>query len=515
MTLVVVGANPRAQSATDRITLISPDGRETLDTVEYEGQAMLALDDLARLLRFDVREDSRGGTLSIATNDAVIILTPDQQLVSVDGRLVSLRAAPRRVDNRWVVPLDFLNRALAPVTADRVQFRPRSGLLLVGEVTVPEVSASYETQRGGGLLSLEITPTTPYRVDERDGRLIVSLEADGVDVTRSPRLRGDLVTQFDHDQSPPQIRVDLGPGYESYRTASAPGPSGGTVVTIDLNGPATAAAITPPEPAPPEVNPLPPTADPLPEFTTTSTVRVVALDAGHGGDDVGSRGSNGALEKDVTLSVARRLRGVIEDRLGLRVILTRGRDENVDLDARAAIANNNKADLFISLHVNASARPSATGAEVFYLSLDEYGAEARALAEREPTLIPVIGGGSRQIDMVLWEMAQVRYVDRSAKLAEIVEQELQRRVPMSPRPVQQAPFRVLVGANMPAVLVELGSLWNPEEERRLTSAGFQNAVVDALVASILRFRDYVERVGETPPPAADASGAPSAVGQAR
>ena len=275
-----------------------------------------------------------------------------------------------------------------------------------------------------------------------------------------------------------------------------------------MSGPATAEATTPPEPAPPTVATLPPSADPLPDFATTSTVRVVVLDAGHGGDDIGSQGSNGALEKDVTLSVARRLRGVIEDRLGLRVILTRGRDENVDLDARAAIANNNKADLFISLHVNASARPSATGAEVFYLSLDEYGAEARALAERDATVIPVIGGGSRQIDMVLWDMAQVRYVDRSARLAEIVKQELQRRVPMSPRPLRQAPFRVLVGANMPAVLVELGSLSGPEEERRLTSAAFQNTVVDALVASILRFRDYVELVGEMPPDA-------STSGQAR
>ncbi len=116
----------------------------------------------------------------------------------------------------------------------------------------------------------------------------------------------------------------------------------------------------------------------------------------------------------------------------------------------------------------------------------------------------MIGGGNRQIDLVLWEMAQVRYVERSAQLAEIVEQELRHRVPMSRRPVRHAPFRVLVGANMPAVLVELGSLSAPEEERRLTSAAFQNAVVEALVASILRFRDYIELVGSEPLPIAEA-----------
>jgi N-acetylmuramoyl-L-alanine amidase len=113
--------------------------------------------------------------------------------------------------------------------------------------------------------------------------------------------------------------------------------------------------------------------------------------------------------------------------------------------------------------------------------------------------------------MVLWEMAQIRHVDHSARLAEIVEQELGRRVPVSARSVQQAPFRVLVGANMPAVLVELGSLWAPEEERRLTSAAFQNAVVEAIVASILRFRDHVERAVKSAPDLDESSRAGAAL----
>ena len=131
--------------------------------------------------------------------------------------------------------------------------------------------------------------------------------------------------------------------------------------------------------------------------------------------------------------MTRRLREAIESRLGLRVVLTRGRDETIGLDQRAAIANNNKADIFISLHVSASVRPAATGAEVFYLSMDEYGAEAQALAQQEVQLVPVIGGGVRAIDLVEWEMAQVRYVDRSARLARIVHSELNRRIPMSAR----------------------------------------------------------------------------------
>ena len=507
-TFVVLSALPWAQSPADSLTIISPSGRGTLDTVEHDGQAMVALDDLAQVFQLDVREDSRAGTLSVTTNGVVIILTPNQPLVSVDGRLVSLRAAPRRVEERWVVPFDFLSRALAPVYSEPIELRSRSRLLMVGPVEVPEVSARYRARRGGGVLSLDVTPNTPHTIEQRDTTLVVTFEADGIDVVRTPRLRGDLATRFDHAQSPPSVTVDLGPAFDSYRVSSEPAPNGGATLVIELNGaPTTTEADTGTSTAPPTVAPRPGPADPLPDFTRTSTVRIVAIDAGHGGDDSGSQGTDGALEKNITLSVARRLRNVIENRLGLRVILTRRRDENVDLDARAAIANNNKADLFISLHVNSSARPSAIGAEVFYLSIDEYGAEARALAERETQPIPVIGGGHREIDMVLWEMAQIRFVDRSARLAEIVEQELEHRVPMSPRSVHQAPFRVLVGANMPAVLVELGSLSDPIEESRLTSAVFQNAVVEAVVASILRFRDYLERAGETEPNLAGSSGA--------
>ena len=173
------------------------------------------------------------------------------------------------------------------------------------------------------------------------------------------------------------------------------------------------------------------------------------------------------------------------------------------LDERAAVANNNKADLFISLHANASVRPSAAGAEVFYLSLAEYGDEAQRVARGESESLPVFGGGTRDIEVILWEMAQARYIEQSASLAQAVESALRERVPMSPRAIQQAPFRVRVGANMPAVLVEMGFITNPEQERQLSSDAFQSSLVQALVESIVRFRDH--RTSPKPSGAASAA----------
>jgi N-acetylmuramoyl-L-alanine amidase len=228
---------------------------------------------------------------------------------------------------------------------------------------------------------------------------------------------------------------------------------------------------------------------PVVDLAPAGGLRTIVVDAGHGGSEAGAKGPDGTLEKNITMAVARRLKAALEAKLGVRVILSRDGDATVGLDERAAIANNNKADLFVSLHANASMRGMASGAEVFYLSLDEYGDAAQRVAHGESEALPVFGGGTRDIELILWEMAQARYVQQSAELAQAVESSLRAHVPMSPRAIQQAPFRVLVGANMPAVLVEMGFITNPEQEKQLRSDDFQNNVVQGLVESITRFRD--------------------------
>jgi N-acetylmuramoyl-L-alanine amidase len=232
-----------------------------------------------------------------------------------------------------------------------------------------------------------------------------------------------------------------------------------------------------------------PEQPPLLDLSPVGGLRTVVIDPGHGGDDDGVRGSGGALEKNITLAVARKLKASLESRLGIRVLLTRDGDQNVGLDERAALANNNKADLLLSLHANASLRTTMTGAQVFYLSLDEYGEEAQRVAHADSESLPVFGAGARDIEVILWEMAQARYIERSAALAQSTEAALRGRVPMNPRAIQQAPFRVLVGANMPAVLVEMAFLSNSQQERELTNDTFQNGMVQGLVDAIVRFRD--------------------------
>ena len=487
-----------AQAPQDTLTLISEDGRQSIPTVRDGSRVLVALDDVVRIFDLEQQGQSDDATVTVSRAGQAIILTADQQLVSVAGRLVELRSAPKTINGRWVVPLDFFNRALTRILGRRLDLRPRSQLLIVGDVEVPRVSGRYRARGAGGQLTLEITPEVPYTISQNGTRLVVAFQAAALDIQRLPSPSGDLVTSIAAGDPSGSLEINLGAAFGSFSSSARGIRNNGVELRVDFLGAERVTDAEASDPPTPTTQDGPPAAaiDPLPDLQAPPTVRVVAIDAGHGGEDAGTRGAEDTVEKDITLSVTRRLREAIESRLGLRVVLTRGRDETIDLDQRAAIANNNKADIFISLHVSASVRPAATGAEVFYLSMDEYGAEAQALAQQEVQLVPVIGGGVRAIDLVEWEMAQVRYVDRSARLARIVHSELNRRIPMSARGVQQAPFRVLVGANMPAVLIEMGFISNREDERRLSSARFQNAVVDALVASILRFRDYLERTAE-------------------
>ena len=205
------------------------------------------------------------------------------------------------------------------------------------------------------------------------------------------------------------------------------------------------------------------------------TLRTIVIDPGHGGDDNGVKGPGGALEKQVTLAIARRVKGAIEGRLGMRVLLTH-EDNRIGADGRAAIANNNKADLFISLHANGSPRPTMRGATIFTLSLDRFGEDARRQSQADREVLPVFGGGTREFSLVEWELAQAAHLDGSNAFAGILEQKTARGERECRRSASSARRCAnLAGANMPAVLIELGYLSNPEEEKLLTSTRISEA----------------------------------------
>lgn len=471
-------------------TVVTKDARRPLAVRLMSGQEMFALDDLARFFGLTVREDTQAGAITVTSGAQTIVLSPQQPLASIAGRMISLPAAPAREGRTWFVPVDFVSRALAPVATSRIDLRKPSRLVLLGDIRMPRVASRVEPQGSITRVTLDVAPATPHTVAQDGQRLVVRFDADALDADLRGGPATDSFQNIHFGDTPQTVVIDLGPRFASFRASDQPAPAGGgTRIAIDLAAqtetPSTQTATPPGQPTPPPVNPEGP--PPLLDLPPAGGLRAIVIDPGHGGDDVGAKGAQGTLEKNVTLAVARRLKAALEARLGVRVLLTRDADQPVPSDQRAAVANNNKADLFVSLHANASVRPHVSGAEVFYLAFDENGSGPRSSQAGRETL-PVVGGGSRDIDITPWQTAQVGHLDQSTALARAVEGALRERIAMSPRALQQAPFRVLVGANMPAVLVEMGFLTNAQQEHQLQSDEYQNAVAQALLDAIVRYR---------------------------
>jgi N-acetylmuramoyl-L-alanine amidase len=267
-------------------------------------------------------------------------------------------------------------------------------------------------------------------------------------------------------------------------------------LSIDL-GPAPAEAPKPvaaPAPAVPAAagGEVPAASGPIPLPGGQSVkFKTIVIDPGHGGIETGAKGKFGALEKDITLAIGLKLQAIIEKNLAFRVFMTRDRDMDVSLENRSALANNHKADLFISIHANGSPRKKSHGSETYFLSQNATDEEARRLAYLENTSGALEGrieeGDKDDIKLILWDLAQASYLKQSSQLAERIQAGLNALLGTMNRGVKQAPFKVLTGAACPAVLVETAFISNPEEEKELGDGGFQDSVAQAIYLSLVEY----------------------------
>jgi len=258
------------------------------------------------------------------------------------------------------------------------------------------------------------------------------------------------------------------------------------------------AAVSPRPPAPPR------------RQAAHAGPRIVAIDPGHGGPDVGMQGPIGGppflREKDVTLAVARAVADELGHR-GVRAVLTRTRDTLIALADRGRIAGADSADLFVSIHVNA-ANPhwrdarGARGYETYFLA-EARTEDARRVARMENESVRFeTGAGAPQggtLGFILNDLAQNEHLRESSRLAELIEASLDRTHPAEGRGVKQAGFAVLATSYMPAVLVEVGFGSNPDEARFLTSAAGQRRVARAIADGIQRYLAEYERRVAAPP----------------
>ena len=227
---------------------------------------------------------------------------------------------------------------------------------------------------------------------------------------------------------------------------------------------------------------------------TDNSIKRIVLDPGHGGKDPGAVGySKKHFEKEIVLELALKLKKKLEQQLDVIVLLSRDKDEFISLQQRTKFANENNADLFISLHCNAHRNSKINGIEVYYLSTAKTD-EARAVEAMENQVVYEYEGGReavRKYDdlaFILADMAQSEHLEESYNLGANLQTALVSATEAYNRGVKQANFYVLRGAFMPSVLLELGFISNKEEEKKLMSSSYQEKLIDSVFNGIRDFK---------------------------
>lgn len=247
---------------------------------------------------------------------------------------------------------------------------------------------------------------------------------------------------------------------------------------------AESSAAQPSRPAPEPVEKIPP--------ASAARLVIVAVDAGHGGEDPGAIGPSGIYEKDVTLAIARKLKKLIDAQPNMRAVLTREGDYFVPLHTRVQKARRVQADLFVSVHADAFVKPHARGSSVYALS--ERGATSAAaqwLARRENNA-DLIGGVNLDVrdpylKQTLLDLTQTATINDSLKLGRAVLGEVGEVNALHKNSVEQAGFAVLKAPDIPSILVETAFITNPDEERRLRDERYQGRMAAAILAGIKRY----------------------------
>jgi N-acetylmuramoyl-L-alanine amidase len=396
----------------------------------------------------------------------------------------------------------FRWRRPARTVGSALRFWPLLALFVAGSVAAQVQSSRIWPARDYTRLTLESKEKLEYAIfSVRDpDRLVIDLETselspalaelNGKVAAEDPYLQGLRVAR----NRPGVIRIvlDLKSEVRPQIFSLPPIADYGHRLVLDIH---PLVAVDPLAALLAEQEKRPATQKPSPGAARLATI---VIDAGHGGEDPGAIGRRGSREKDITLSIAKRLKKLIDEEPNMRALLTRDGDYYLALGARVEKARAVKADLFVSIHADAFVRPNVRGSSVFALSEKRATSEAARWLANKENEADLIGGVSfdgkdKYLAQTLLDLSQTATIDHSLRLGSSVLQRLGGVNTLHKAHVEQASFAVLKAPDVPSILVETAFISNPEEERRLNDHGYQDKLARAVLEGI---REYI---GKHPP----------------
>jgi N-acetylmuramoyl-L-alanine amidase len=449
-----------------------------LPTTTHEGRSYVELSRVAESLKSRLEAAADGSQARLRAEGHVVTLTRNWARILVDGSPHLLDAPVVVRKGVWLVPETFLAQvgpkvaptpavaAATPAAAGPAQVPPSAGPATLDDLrsrSYPSFTRIVVETSSPITHRVESTSSKEMRIRLQSLGGVARVESIGdglVDEARLERAAGDAL-----------LRVTFEGPTGELRTSTLEDPPR---LVLDFGRPS--------EP-------------PVGGRQALAPLRTIVLDAGHGGHDSGAIGPGGLMEKELVLEVTKRVARLLEERANVKVLLSRDRDHFVTLKDRTSFANRAGADLFVSIHANAHRVAASEGVEVYFLSSEATDNAARQVAAAENSVIqlekpssPARAGRSEIVRTMLWDLAQAEFQTESSRLAETVLDSMSQSLRIPHRGVKQAGFYVLGGAAMPAILVEIGFVTNPREERRLKESKYRDEIARAIFNGLADYK---------------------------
>ena len=462
---------------------------------EQGGRVFVSINDIVAALGGTLTYDDKTRSYDVKLKQRAAVFGLETAIVVVDTRLVTLSGLVRGDGPSAYAEPEFFQKVIGPMVGTTFAWEKTGRTLTAHRTETADIAveASVADIESTTKIVFRFSQPPTYRVDKGDDQVVIRVTGARLTTSQAERpVDGPRVSRLIiHPGEVAVVLRERGLSTNVYPLGNPPR------VVVDVTRAAPAALLPTPAPG---TTPAPSLTPAMPEREQ----KTIVLDPGHGGTEEGAKGPGGLLEKEATLGLVKTIRETLVKK-GYRVVTTRDTDASVGLDDRAAQANAAKADVFLSIHCNASRAASAHGTEVYYLSLDASDRAAAAVAEKEnrsgdatPTPSAETNAALRDLDLILWDLAQNQHLSASSRLAEIIQRDFNQLLGITTRGVKQAPFKVLIGVNATAVLVEVAFITNPEEEKKLGSEEFRQQVADTLAGSLELYFKAADGVAPAP-----------------
>jgi len=468
----LTGFNP-TDAAHDELLIFHQQHRVRISLVFIGGRSYVPILYVLHLLDLAYSESGSAGYLRIFAGKDVVELTRNLARVRLNRDSIGLAAPVLFHQGRWLTPRGFVPDVLNRVLEPAIRVSPSGNRWLTGGRDFVRINLSARTTDEASRLVVSLVNAGEIRVRGEERRIVFLLGAYPVDPPGAEvtSYRDEWVEGISFEETDDSSRLVVSLADESVQ-ARLTRLTGQTAYLVD------AYRLTTPDPTAARERQQP--------FRRTSRPQVsgwrrITIDPGHGGADRGVLVREGLYEKDVTLSIARKVRWVLESRLGVETVLTRGQDRTLSLEDRAREANRSRTDLFLSIHLGNGTSPLSSRTYVYLAKLPP----GEVLAQDR--------GEGAAFELLRWDRAQAAVLHRSFPMAQILQAVTNERFNGGdPLSFRHAPLRLLSPLAMPAVLLELGNVKQDEFRETVLTEPFQNGVALAVLAALQQFRPVDE-----------------------